>query len=193
MSAIRFDTALVGGAQVVLAVAGAWAVLLLLAAAVESVTRGRVRALARVGCPPAWRPALLCALGVLVSVAGASGGAAHAAPRGVEGPDVVPGAGLLPVPTRPHDQRHDQPPDQHDSSLGDAPAVVVVAPGDSLWAIARARLGAAAPAAQVQALTVALHHANRVQIGPDPDLLHPGQQLRLPADPATTPREDRLP
>ena len=68
-----------------------------------------------------------------------------------------------------------------------------VAPGDSLWAIARTRLGAAAPAAQVQALTVALHHANRVEIGPDPDLLHPGQRLRLPADPAATSREDRLP
>lgn len=183
MSPIRFDAALVGGAQVVLACAGTWAVLLLLAAAVESVTRGRVRALARVGCPPAWRPALLCALGALVTVTGPLGGAAHAAPRGVEGPDVVPklgpGVGLLPVPTRPHDQHHPAP--------RGAPAVVVVASGDSLWAIARTRLGAAAPAVQVQALTVALHHANRAEIGPDPDLLHPGQRLRLPADPATTP------
>lgn len=194
MSPLRFDDALVTGAQGVLALAGAWAALLLLAALVESATRGRVQALARVGCPVAWRPALLTVLGAAVSVAGVLGGPVQAAPRGGEGPGLVPDGGLLPVPTRPVDAA---PPDGPAAPEGPAgpsrparPVVTVVA-GDSLWAIARERLGDDAAAARVQALTDALHRTNRGVIGPDPDLLHPGQRLRVP--PTPSPREDPLP
>ena len=70
--------------------------------------------------------------------------------------------------------------------------VVVVAPGDCLWSIAAATL--AAPAddaadhaadhgaddAQVTRRWQAVYRLNRDLIGPDPDLIHPGQRLRLP-------------
>ena len=67
-----------------------------------------------------------------------------------------------------------------------APAVVerptagdayVVRPGDSLWSIARAH-----PAARVgvEGRWRAIWRHNRGVVGPDPDLIHPGQALRLP-------------
>lgn len=183
MTALRFDEALVVGAQGVLVLAVAWGGLLLGAAVVETTTRGRVRALARVGCPVAWRPALLTGLGVAMSLGGVVVGPAQAAPREEGPPGPAPAAGLLPVPARPVDDR----------LLRDAAPtpVVTVAPGDSLWGLARARLGDGASPADVQALTRALHRANRAVVGPDPDLLHPGQRLRLPVPPSL--REDPQP
>lgn len=64
-----------------------------------------------------------------------------------------------------------------------APADYVVRPGDSLWSIAAARTDGD-PAA-VGATWRAIWHANRDVVGDDPDLIHPGQALRLP-DTATT-------
>lgn len=58
--------------------------------------------------------------------------------------------------------------------------VVTVQPGDSLWAIADRVLGPAAAAADLASYSRRVHGANRSLIGPDPDLIHPGQQLRLP-------------
>lgn len=58
--------------------------------------------------------------------------------------------------------------------------VVVVRPGDSLWGIAADRLGAAATAADVAAYWHRLHRLNADVIGDDPDLVLPGQRLRLP-------------
>lgn len=54
----------------------------------------------------------------------------------------------------------------------------VVRPGDSLWSIARAH-----PAADddVDQRWRAIWAANRDVVGADPDLIHPGQALRLPA------------
>lgn len=53
----------------------------------------------------------------------------------------------------------------------------VVRPGDSLWSIARAH-----PAAgeDVERRWRAIWAANRDVVGTDPDLIHPGQALRLP-------------
>lgn len=67
---------------------------------------------------------------------------------------------------------------------GDA---VVVVPGDSLWLLAATRLGPAAPAAAVAESWPQWYRANRAVIGADPDLLRPGQVLRVPADPSATP------
>lgn len=61
---------------------------------------------------------------------------------------------------------------------------VVVQPGDSLWAIAAERLPAGSPTERIASATTAWHDANREVIGPDADLIHPGQQLHPP-------REDR--
>jgi hypothetical protein len=68
------------------------------------------------------------------------------------------------------------------------PGVVVVRPGDTLWAIARAGLPPSRGDDEVAARVAKIHQANRTVIGPDPDLIRPGQRLRMP--PATTLREE---
>ena len=57
---------------------------------------------------------------------------------------------------------------------------VVVSPGDTLWALAAAGLPAGAGDAEVAARVAQVYAANRATIGPDPDLIRPGQELRLP-------------
>lgn len=72
---------------------------------------------------------------------------------------------------------------------------VTVAPGDSLWLLAERH---AAPS-EVGAYWVRLRELNSDRLGGSPDLLHPGQRLRLPhasthpsaPSPATAPQEDR--
>ncbi|MEU4603025.1 LysM peptidoglycan-binding domain-containing protein [Kribbella sp. NPDC023972] len=64
------------------------------------------------------------------------------------------------------------------------PARVVVKPGDTLWSIAATELGPNATPEDVAARWPAWYAANRQLIGPDPDLILPGQVLRIPA-PAT--------
>ncbi len=59
---------------------------------------------------------------------------------------------------------------------------VVVAAGDSLWTIALGRLAATGTEPsedQVTAATARLYAANRGVVGPDPDLVRPGQRLDL--------------
>jgi len=58
---------------------------------------------------------------------------------------------------------------------------VVVRRGDTLWAIARARLGSRADVASTARDVGLWHNANRDVIGPDPDLIHPGQRLAPPS------------
>lgn len=55
----------------------------------------------------------------------------------------------------------------------------VVAPGDSLWSIVRER-SPAADDADVGDQVRAWYRTNRAVIGPDPDLIHPGQRLDPP-------------
>ncbi len=55
-----------------------------------------------------------------------------------------------------------------------------VVAGDSLWAIVAARSGPGTSPAQVDRGWRALYAANRLRIGADPDLIHPGTMLRLP-------------
>ncbi len=55
----------------------------------------------------------------------------------------------------------------------------VVVPGDCLWDIAAARLGPGATAAAVDRAWRLLYDANRDVIGDDPNLIVPGQRLRL--------------
>ena len=57
---------------------------------------------------------------------------------------------------------------------------IVVRPGDTLWRLAAVRLPARAHDAQVAALVAALHRRNRSVIGPDADVIRPGQRLVLP-------------
>jgi len=57
---------------------------------------------------------------------------------------------------------------------------VVVRRGDTLWDIAARHLGPDADAAEVAAEWPRWHRANREVIGPEPDLIRPGQRLRPP-------------
>lgn len=60
-------------------------------------------------------------------------------------------------------------------------STVVVQSGDTLWAIARARLGPNAGVAATAREVDRWHDANRDVIGDDPDLIHPGQRLVPPS------------
>ncbi|MFI7067264.1 LysM peptidoglycan-binding domain-containing protein [Kribbella sp. NPDC050124] len=64
------------------------------------------------------------------------------------------------------------------------PRRVVVKPGDTLWSIAATELGGHATPQDVASRWPAWYAANRRLIGPDPDLIRPGQVLRIPP-PAT--------
>jgi hypothetical protein len=57
---------------------------------------------------------------------------------------------------------------------------IVVRRGDTLWDIAARALGPDASAADIAASWPRWHAANRSTIGPDPDLILPGQLLRPP-------------
>lgn len=67
----------------------------------------------------------------------------------------------------------------------------VVQPGDSLWSIAHAH---PAPAGDVEARWRSIWRHNREVVGDDPDLILPGQALRLPdtdIDPSTETNHDK--
>lgn len=67
-------------------------------------------------------------------------------------------------------------------TLASAPPATshVVRPGESLWQIAAERLGPGATAADIDASWRSIYTANRGVIGPDPDLIQPGERLLLP-------------
>jgi hypothetical protein len=65
---------------------------------------------------------------------------------------------------------------------GGSPVEVVVHRGDSLWSVAARHLGPAATDREVAAEWPRWYAANRAVIGPDPDLVLPGQVLRAPEE-----------
>ena len=87
-----------------------------------------------------------------------------AAPPDTAGTGAAPAA---PAPPRPRRPRRPQ-------------ATVVVAAGDTLWDIAGEHLPAPVSVADVAAAWPAWYAANADVIGPDPDLIRPGQQLVAP-------------
>jgi nucleoid-associated protein YgaU len=62
-------------------------------------------------------------------------------------------------------------------------AEVTVRPGDSLWSLSAARLGPYASDVDIALDWPRLYQANRDMIGGNPNLLRPGQVLRLPPAP----------
>ncbi len=71
------------------------------------------------------------------------------------------------------------------SSPGTSPVNYEVQPGDSLWSIAADALGPEATAADIGTAWPEWYAVNRDVIGPDPDLIHPGDQLSLPTEEST--------
>ena len=163
-----YDALLLALAAWVLLGCAAWAVVIALAALVETTSAGRLPATVWVGCPRSLRRFLLTGLGVALVGAGPVQPAATAS-----------GHAPLPVPARPVGSVHTGSGQAHDRS-----ALVVVRHGDNLWRIAEDRLRSPAPAGEVAALVQDLHRRNRGVIGPDPDLIRPGQRLAVPPRPS---------
>lgn len=168
------------------------AVLTVVAASSSVVSGVAARAAQRLA-PVAWRETVLatcgCAVAVLpvttawgvgvVQPTAAAGSESAAAvrhgDRGGEQPGPLEG---LPLPDRPVAGRT-------------APQLVVVRPGDSLWAIAERELGPQASETQIAHRWPQWYRANRDVIGADPDLILPGTVLQSPPAPSQTQRGER--
>jgi len=161
----EYDALLLALAAWVLLVCAAWAVLIGIAAVVETTSAGRLPATAWVGCPRSLRRVLLTGLGVALVGTGPLQATATAS---AEAP--------LPVPARPVGMV------QSDDEAEPRPGLVV-RPGDSLWRIAERRLHSSASVDEVAALVHRLHQRNHGVIGPDPDVIRPGQRLAVPPRP----------
>ncbi|MFZ0140977.1 MAG: LysM peptidoglycan-binding domain-containing protein [Aeromicrobium sp.] len=149
----EFPSAVLALISLVTVAVGAWALLVALLASTPALR----------GLAVALTPRLLRGL-VFAGVAGAlTVPAAQAEDRGVDGlrlPDRPLVADIEPVTKQP---------------------TVVVQSGDTLWAIARARLGPRADVAATAHEVARWHATNRKVIGDDPDLIHPGQRLDPPS------------
>jgi hypothetical protein len=171
-----YDDLLVAGAGWALVLGGGWAALVCSAAVLEVASSGRLAFTAHLGCPEPVRRTLLAGLGVLL----ASGGAVVAGPVAAEPPPLGqvgararPG---LPVPARPTGAAYTVPRQR-----------VEVQPGDSLWRLSQRRAAPRADTRDVARMVERTYRANRRVIGPDPDLIRPGQRLRLPRQRSQTP------
>jgi hypothetical protein len=190
-----FDSWLTWLCALAAALCAVWGWLVTSLVVLEALT-GRARRAPTPGVPVWARRLVLAVCGAAVL---ASAGPATAddrpGPRRAEAPSVLEG---LPLPDRaegpsttelvtrtietsPVRQSEPDPPvaGQH-----------LVRPGDSLWSIAETALlasGSTATDAEVSAYWPRIYALNRDLVGPDPDLLHPGQLLRLADPPAPTP------
>ncbi|WP_435743017.1 LysM peptidoglycan-binding domain-containing protein [Nocardioides sp. SYSU DS0663] len=167
-----FEELLTGGCAVAALVAMAWLWLAVVAVALEA-RRTRGRGNGPRGVPPAVRRVVLLACGIALA--------------GAATPAV---AGEQPRTTRPPVVPEQAPSTAawvaralHDARPTPTADAVVVRPGDSLWGLASAALPSTADTAQVTRHWHRIHDLNRAVIGDDPDLIHPGQRLRLPPAP----------
>jgi hypothetical protein len=179
LDAMPLDRAVVDLAACALVGCAAWAWLALSATVVEA-WRGVSLCRRPGGMPRVVRRMVLAACGVAL----ASGVAAPAVATGGGSPRHHHGAVLLtglPLPDRAVVSRATSTPRPMHR--------VVVRPGDSLWAIAERDLPPDAPTGTIVRRWHAIYAANRTLIGPDPDVLEPGQRLRLPSH--APPRKDR--
>ena len=150
-----FPAAVLALISLVTVLVGAWA---LLVAALSSIPA--LRGLAVAITPRILRGVLFAGVAGALTVP-----AAQAEDRGVDG---------LRLPDRPLVTGSVEP--------AAKPSTVVVQGGDTLWAIVRDRLGTDADVAATAHEAGRWHDANREVIGPDPDLIHPGQRLAPPSE-----------
>lgn len=86
------------------------------------------------------------------------------------------GGGATPASTPPP-----PPPSSSPPTAQPAPARHLVQEGESLWTITASALGTDAAAQQVLDTWPKIYEANRSVIGADPNLIHTGQELVIPA------------
>jgi len=171
LSGQPFDRLVVWLAAGALAGCATWAWVVTGVVVVQALA-GRPRAAAR-GVPRWLRNAVLLACGLAVVGAGGTAQAQDGRDDGVreEHREVLAG---LPPPERVLGGVRPAP------SRSPEPVVRVVQSGDSLWDIAAADLGGRPDPARVAAHWHRIYRLNRTVIGADPDLIHPGQRLRMP-------------
>lgn len=170
----RFDDLLVWAcsAATVAGTCWLWAVTTLVAL---GAARGRTGPSAP-AVPAGLRRAVLAACGV--ALAGGLASPAVASPGQVHHDHPRPATAAL-VSGLPLPDRATAP------SRAPAPAPahsLVVRRGDTLWALARRDLGPRAADGAVNRRWQAIYALNRGVVGANPDVIHPGQQLRLPRD-----------
>jgi len=136
---------------------------------VVGVLRARCDGVRRLG---PLRLALLAACGVVAL----SGGPASADDQQPTPPRSLAG---LPLPDRATGNAA-PPPDRAVDADRDTAHQVRVRPGDSLWSIAEVRLGPRATVVDLVDYWHRIYSLNLAVIGPDPDLILPGQLLELP-------------
>jgi hypothetical protein len=167
-----FDALLVRGAVIALVAVALWLLAVVVALALEAGTRGRLRLAERAGCPRVLRLWLLPLFVVLLAGVTPAQASDHGSPRRAS-----TDAGVL---------EGLQLPDRPDTAPGRR--VVVVRAGDTLWSIATdqlrrvSRMPSTPSTPAVAAAVRQLHAANRDVIGPDPDLIRPGQHLMIPEE-----------
>lgn len=175
------DADLTRGAALLLAGCAAWAWIVTTLVLGESVGAGSAPGV------PLWaRRVVLAACGLALVGAGAPAMATTPDAPAPTAPDPSALIGLR-LPDRTTGPAHDptSAPTPVWFAARATAAPLAVRPGDSLWRLAAARLPAGASAVEVDALSDRLYTLNRGVIGDDPDLITPGQLLRLPAGPRT--------
>lgn len=169
---VALDTALTSLAACVLLGCVVWA-WLGLSVAVAEARRGAAPRRTRLWhLPGGVRRVVLLACGVALTAGAVAPSVADAGPGHRQRHGVALLAGL-PLPDRAVAPGHGP-------ARAKPRGSVVVRPGDSLWSIARDDLPPGAADADVVERWHAIYADNRLLIGPDPDLIEPGQHLRLP-------------
>jgi nucleoid-associated protein YgaU len=179
LDALPLDRAMVDLAAFVLLGCVAWGWLALSATVVEA-WRGIGRARRPWHLPGVVRRVVLAACGVALAtgVAAPAVATSGASPRHLHGALLLTG---LPLPDRAVVSRAAPTPRPRHT--------VVVRQGDSLWSIAQRHLPPDAAARAIVRRWQAIYAANRALLGPNPDVIEPGQRLHLPPD--DPPRKDR--
>ena len=184
---LAFDDLVLTAAVAVLAVAAAWLCLAMLLTLTAQLLLGSTEltvALARRITPPLCRRLLLAACGAAVLTGPAVALPAVALPP-VEGTVASGAAPCRPAPCRATPVKLPAPHRPVAVRARGRPHPVTVRAGDSLWAIAADHLPTPVSDADTAAAWPHWFRANRMRLGPDPNLIHPGTRLRVP------PRFDR--
>ena len=171
VSGADFPRALLGLAALAQLAVGAWVIVIVGVARLFGST-AVLRALA----PRMLRGALFASTAGVLAIAPAQADRGDGAPRDHAAVNVTShNLAGLPFPDRPQaDRPRHQLPAQREAH------VVIVQPGDTLWAIAQRSLPSGSSDAEIARSCAAWFAANHAVIGADPDLIFPHQHLHPP-------------